>query len=292
MRKWPKLCGAMVMAGGLAAAGASFADEIPFCQIADRVVTPRFAMSVDYASEGNSDRGGEGLGFVEEFGSVEYGYFRTDAGDFTLGSTFDFMFPTTGGEGIPDVLGRLTFDGRWDLRTRDGLTFRSEIFPGFYSDFVSPGLDHFSMPFAFSGIYAFHDQLSGQLGVRVQPGFHAAFDPILGIRWAPAENLVVDACYPRSMVRWDIVPEVSWLAGAEINRTWEYKLSDEDIGDRLLYSDKRLYTGMRFKLGEVWELGFRVGWLFGRTLEWRSSPFGEREVSGGYFAGISFGATW
>ena len=280
---------AMALPGvGEAAAVPAGPGGYPYCQFVDRP-EPELALSLGYVTREPIEGTHSDFGFVEERGHAEFGYFRTAAGDLSLGATLDAWI-ATGGQSVrlPAQFGRLSLDLRWDVRTREGLTFRMEAFPGFYNDFREFSGDAFFVPFALSGIQAINDQFSARVGVGIYPGFEAAFDPILGLRWAPFDSLRIDAGYPESRVAWTVVPDVTILAGFEIRRTLEFQTCDDVRGD-FLYREWRAYLGTDLALSDMAKCMVRAGTIRGRSVDFSAGDFQKRDVDNAFFFSIGIG---
>ncbi len=285
----------MVLAGAIAgtadAASLALADRgaYPYCQIADRVTEPTVSLSLGYTPAEKVADTRFDFGFVEERARADFAFFRTRIGEFDFGATLDTWFNNGDGLKLPDVFGRLSADVTWDWRTRDGLTFRAEAFPGFYTDYEDLDLDDGFIPFSLSGIQAFNPRVSGRLGAYVYPGFDRAFEPIVGVRWSPFDDLVVDAFFPRSRVAWRCIRPLTLVAGYEFNRTWEFAVAEDDPRDRFIYSERRWYVGADIVIDDFLHLTGRLGWLHDRSVDFTRN-FIREDVDAAVFASAGVAA--
>ena len=163
-----------------------------------------------------------------------------------------------------------------------------EAFPGYYNDFQDFSGDALFVPFALSGIQAINSELSARVGVEIYPGFEAAYDPILGLRWAPFDNLRFDAGYPDSRATWTVVPDVAVVAGFEVRRTLEFQTRD-DVRDEFLYREWRAYVGTDLALSDLVQFLVRAGTVRGRSVDFSAGDFQKEDVGNAFFVSIGVG---
>lgn len=286
------LMACIVAAGVPWTAGAlSLADrQFPYCQIVDRVVEPGAMASLGYApSERIGDSTSE-FGFIETIGDLALGYYRTGAGDLDI-SLHLRLWSEMGSNpfDLPDHFGFLRFKTQWDWRTQDGLTFRATAFPGIYSAMEDLALDDLFVPFSVSGIQAFNEQTSVQLGLAAYPGFDNTIDPIIGLRWAPSDDWLFDVAYPETRALWKVVPTASLMAGYQVNRTWEFSLAESAPYNHFMYYDQRAYGGLDIEIADFTQLMFRGGWLMSRSLDFSGGSGRDSPVERGFFFSIGLG---
>lgn len=264
--------------------------QYPYCQIVDRVLEPGADLSLGYAPEEKVADSTSKFGFVETIADLALGYYRTGAGDFDLSLHFRLWSEMGSNHyDLPDQFGFLRLKVQWDWRTQDGLTYRIAGYPGIYSALEDLAFDDLFVPFSLSGIQAFNERLSAQAGLSVYPGFDNVIDPIVGLRWAPADDWTFDLGYPETRGLWKALPGATLLAGYQVNRTWEFSLAESAPYNHFMYYDQRLYGGLDVEIADFTQLMFRGGWLFGRNLDFSSGIYRDSEIERGYFFSIGIG---
>ena len=268
-------------------------SDFPYCQIADRMVDPMWSLTLSYVSREPVDGVGTDVGFFDEQARASFYYLRTPYGNLDLGATLDHRFVIGGDElDLPSGLARIAADARWDLRTVEAFTFRVEGHPGYYGATDHIGAHGLTLPFAISGIQAFDPTVSAQLGVAVFPGFQREFDPILGVRWAVTDDVLLDLFYPVTRVLYK--PAVDWqvFGGLGIYRTREYFLADDDPRERVLCDESRLFVGFDFLPDESLRLGLRAGYAFNRSIDFARGAPNEFDLDAGWFAAFELGGSF
>ncbi len=285
MRQWILAAGFAVAATAAGAQGTR-STMIPHCPIVDGGRDPLGSASVGWAPAKAIEDTGEDFGFFDFAGQVSLGYYRTAAGDFDLSVAGHLWTPTDGDNyDVPDSFGQGYLRLRWDIRTTQGLTLRAEARPGYYAEVAHLEWSDFNLPFSLSGIQAFNKQFAVQGGVAIHPGY--AFDPILGLRFVPHRDLVMDLAYPESRLYWHVHPVFALLGGYQVNRMWIFSLSEDDPGEDFILRDQRLYGGFDLTLGGLMTLTARGGMLLGRELDFTHGDDTKAEVDEGFF--VSFG---
>ena len=288
MRRWIPAAAVAAVAMAIAARAADDGSPFPYCPIVDGGREDFAALSLGIAPDEAIEGVGEDFGFLEWQAHVSLGYYRTSSGDIDLSLGGRMWTPTDGtGFGLPSSFGEGYLRARWDLRTTQGLTLRAEIFPGYYGGSSEMEWDNFNVPFAMSGIQAFGPEVAVQGGFRVHPGY--AFDPIVGVRWAPHRDVTLDAAYPETRISWRLHPAVSLLAGYQVNRMWRFSLDDDDPGGDLMMQDHRLYAGANVTIGGLMTLTVRAGSLMHRTIDYTHGSLPEGDIDDGFFC--AFGVT-
>ncbi|MBU4460064.1 MAG: hypothetical protein KJ579_05810 [Verrucomicrobia bacterium] len=252
---------------------------IPYCPIVDGGRDSLAAISLGLAPDEAIAGAAADFGFLETIGRVSLGYYRTSMGDFDLALGGRFWIATGGGYGLPDSFGQGFVRIRWELRTTQGLTLRTDALPGMYSGSSHLELDNFNVPFALSGIQAFNKVFAVQGGVHIHPGY--AFDPIVGLRYAPHRDLTLDLAYPETRIRWNVHPVLALVGGYQVNRMWHFSLDDDDPSDNLTIRDHRLYLGADLKPGGFMTFTVRAGRLLSREIDYSPGP--EADVADGFF---------
>jgi len=286
MRRWIAAAVPAALAMAFTTRAADEGSPFRYCPIVDGGREEFAAFSIGIAPDEAIEGVAEDFGFVEWQARVSLGYYRTSSGDIDLSLGGRMWTPTDGtGFGLPSSFGEGYLRARWDLRTTQGLTLRAEVFPGYYGGSSEMEWDNFNVPFAMSGIQSFGREVAVQGGFRVHPGY--AFDPIVGVRWAPHRDVVIDAAYPETRAFWRLHPAVALLAGYQINRMWRFSLDDDDPGGDLMMHDHRLYAGANVTVGGLMTFTARFGSLLHRTIDYTHGPLPEGDIDDGYF--FSFG---
>lgn len=252
---------------------------VPYCPIVDGGRDSMAAISLGFAPDEAVAGAAADFGFLETIGRVSMGYYRTSMGDFDLALGGRFWIVTGDGFGLPGSFGHGFVRVRWDLRTAQGLTLRTDALPGIYSGSSHLELNNFNVPFALSGIQAFDKSFAVQGGVHIHPGY--AFDPIVGLRYAPHRDLTLDLAYPETRFRWNIHPVLTLVGGYQVNRMWRFSLDDDDPGENLAIRDHRLYLGADVKPGGLMTFTVRAGRLLNREIDYSPGP--KAEVEDGFF---------
>lgn len=289
MRTWKRLA---VVWFGLASAGASPpAPEdglYPYCPIVDGARDPLAAGSVGWTPNAAIRHASEKFGFVEMAGHVSFGYFRTQAGDFDLSFHGRLWFATDGRRyDVPDTFGQGAVRVRWDHRTPQGLTFRGEMLPGYYAELGHLEWDDLALPVKLSGIQTIHRSFAVQAGFGIYPGFENAFDPILGVRFAPHPDFTVDLAYPESRAVWRVHPDVGIVGEYQIHRVWQFSREHGADGGDFVLRDHRLAAGADVRLTPFVRATGRAGMLLQREIGSERGIFREAGVSDSLF--LSFG---
>ncbi len=288
MKRWFQAAGlaALTFAGPARAGGDG--SPFPYCPIVDGDRESFAALSLGVAPDEAIEDAGEDFGFLEWQGRISLGYYRTSRGDLDFALAGRLWTPTDGSSfGLPGSFGEGYLRVRWDLRTTEGLTLRSEVFPGYYAGSSELEWDNFNIPFSMSGIQAFSKRFAVQGGFRVHPGY--AFDPIVRLCFVPHPDLTFDLGYPETRALWRLHPDVSVVCGYQINRMWRFSLDEDDPGGDLMMLDHRVYAGANVKLGGLMTLTVRGGALLHRTIDFTQGTLPEGDVDDGYFlsAGIT-----
>lgn len=258
------------------------ASAIPYCPIVDGGRDSLATISMGLAPDEAIAGAAADFGFLETIGRVSLGYYRTSMGDFDLALGGRFWITTGDGYGLPDSFGQGFVRVRWDIRTTQGLTLRTEALPGIYSGSSHLEFDNFNVPFALSGIQAFNTSFAVQGGVHIHPGY--AFDPIVGLRYAPHRDLALDLAYPETRIRWHAHPTVALIGGYQVNRMWRFSLDDDDPSDNLTIREHRLYFGADLKPGGLMTFTVRAGRLLNREIDYTPGP--EAGVDDGFFVAL------
>jgi len=286
--------GAALVAAGCMAALAARAQPggFPFCQIADRLVEPAGALEFGYVDRSDVEDAGS-FGFVEERAHANVVYAEFEAGKLDL-TAFLNLWVTTGGEiaGLPDRLGQFYLRALYDWRTPIGLTARAEVAPGLYSDFADLQSGAFGFPVALSGILAVNEVLSAQVGISAWPGFQEPWQPLLLLRWEPAEGALLDVGYPESRLSWQVAPLWTAVAGLSVHRTWDFGLEEDDARDRIAVRDARVYAGADRLVGETLLLSLRAGAAWAREIEFEDGTDGAQDVDGAFYFSIGIGSAF
>jgi hypothetical protein len=220
-------------------------------------------------------------------------YAEFEAGRFDLTAHLN-LWVITGGEiaGLPERLGQFYLRAAHDWRTPIGLTARAEIAPGLYSDFADLHGGALGFPVALSGILAVNEVFSVQLGLAAWPGFQDPWQPLLLLRWEPAEGALLDVGYPESRFSWQVAPLWTAVAGLAVHRAWDFELEDGDPRGRLAYRDARAYLGADRLFGETLLLSLRAGAAWAREIEFEKASGGAQDVDGAFHFSIGIGSAF
>ena len=159
---------------------------------------------------------------------------------------------------------------QWSQRFVDGYGMQVNATPGLYSALQSgmSGKD-FSVPFGITGIKAFSPDFAVFAGVRVYPTFQQSLDPVLGIRWADRDDVLVQLGYPESRFEYSLSTELRLIAGARLWLWPDYGLGD-DARERLRFEEGRAFAGVEWACTEYTVLSLKCGYLFDRKIEFES----------------------
>ncbi len=269
------------------------APDFPYCQVADRRVDPDWAVEARYFSREALERTSDDLGFMQTTAGSSIYYLRTPFGNLDFGTSLDHRLVIGGDDlELPDSLLRLSGHVRWDLRTRDALTFRLNAHPGLHSSLEDVDFNDVFVPFEVMGIQAFDATVSAWFGVAVFPGFLRVADARAGVRWAATDDVMVDVAYPVTRVLFK--PAVDWelSGGFGFHRTDAYQLADDDPRDLLQLDETRAFVGLDYIPDPAFRLGLQVGYTFSRSLAFAHGRPEEYELDPGWFAGFRVGGSF
>jgi len=285
LRRFLRPTAAIVAAHAVSAAAGGSA-RFPFCQIVDRRPDPTAGLEWSLTPSRAIEGGGR-FGLAENRGWGEIYFFDTGRGEAALSAEARVWVPTEGGPpALPELLAHLRLGLRWDLRGYNGVTFRLEAEPGLYAEgaALERGLD---VPFSVIGIQSFTDRFSGFAGLRFRPRDDRIADPALGLRWSPADPLILDAGYPVSRALLRLTSWGTISAGFEVNRRYEFALEESDERERFRYRESRYFAAAAVAIAEYWSVELRGGRVAGRDYGFEAGPdSGIREMEGSYFVAL------
>ena len=129
-------------------------------------------------------------------------------------------------ESLPDAIIDANFDIGQTWRFVTGWSTEIRAAPGIYSDITSPA---FSMPLTLNFYYAFHPQLSVQLGGTFRSGWDIPVMPNVGLAWQPHDVFRLEAGVPKSTI--SLFPRhILSVFGTFEWRNVTYALDDEEAG--------------------------------------------------------------
>lgn len=244
-----------------------YSEELPYCQILDRVVDPVWQTTIGYYTRENI-RGGSDFGIMEFDASSGLAFYRTRYGEVDIKSGVDLnVIVGSDGVGLPNQFGSIHMDVAWTIRQPDGFSLRLSAFPGLYSDFEDLSAEDFFIPMDISAIWAFHERASGLLGVAIFPDFDQTMEPRAGIRWAMSDFATMDIFFPESRLR--LTPNEFYAInmGVSINKYAEYQLDEGNPRDRLMLDETRFFLGMEFSQSDATRFLIEVGRIVNRDID-------------------------
>ncbi|MBU0676539.1 MAG: hypothetical protein KJ626_00345 [Verrucomicrobia bacterium] len=245
------------------------AQQPGYCCILDRINDPAWLIYGALLTETDIDAPG-----AEDFSMAEFGasgglaFFRTSSGVVDIRADLDLAhFMDDGGIGLPDDLLALNLDADWVTRVDDTTSLRAGFKPGLYAEAEGLSSDSFFFPFSLEAIYAFQPNLSGLAGVAVYPDFDQQLDPLIGLRWIPGEEWVLDLFYPASRITFQPSTDWSVSLGLTIDKTSEYQLDKSDDRDRIMIDQDRLYIEAEWSVDESTRVMCQFGRIMDRSIE-------------------------
>jgi len=233
------------------------------------------------------------FGLAETRGWSEIYFFDTGRGEVALSAEARLWVPTEGGPpALPELLAHLRLAVRWDLRGYNGVTLRFDAEPGLYAEAAALA-QGFDVPFSMTAIQSVTDRFSAFAGLRLRMQDDRIGDPVLGLRWSPADPLMLDVGYPvtRALLR-----VTSWgtaAAGFEVNRRYEFALEDNDERERFRYRESRFFGAIALAIAEYWNIEVRGGRVAGRDFGFEAGPdSGNRKMEGGFFIALGLNGSF
>lgn len=280
---------AAIAAAHAISAAAGGGAVFPYCQIVDRRPEPSAGVQWSLTPSRRVEGGGR-FGLAETRGWGNLYRFDTGRGDVELSAEARLWVPTEGGPpALSELLAHLRLNLQWDLRGYNGVTVRLEAEPGLYAEGAALG-QGFDVPFSVTGIQSFTDRCSGFAGLRFRARDDRVVDPALGLRWSPADPLILDVGYPFSRALLRLTEWGTIAAGFELNRIYEFGLKDSDERERFRYLESRYFGAVALAIAERWNVELRGGRVAGRDFGFETGPdSGRRKMESGYF--IALGIT-
>lgn len=257
----------------------AFALGLDECQLLDRVDQPDWQVHVEYVDKARVFGPEDNLSLLTLRGGGGLGYWATDMGDFELHGLFDVTtLAADGGMKLPDQLLTLSFKGVYIWRNTGGISYRTEIDPGYYPDIKKRTSQSFFCPAGFSVIKTFNSQCSALIGVMAYPGMDNLLDPRIGFRYAFSDMVYADLMYPESKVVVTPQPDWDFYAGIRDDRASS------------VFRDARAYAGMNLPIAEAVRLMLQAGLVFNRSVDYDDSAV-DYSVSDALYVSLGFGGT-
>jgi hypothetical protein len=161
-----------------------------------------------------------------EFRMFEFNGFLWGAFDAWINAHGMYFLENPDMEALPDALIDAGIDIGQTWRFVTGWSTEIRAAPGIYSDVTSPA---FAIPLTLNFYYAFHPQLSLQLGGTFRSGWDIPVMPNVGLAWQPADIFRLEAGVPKSTVT--LFPRhILSVFGTYEWRNVTYALDDEEPG--------------------------------------------------------------
>ena len=185
------------------------------------------------------------------------------------GTGFHFL----GGPLLTDLPPRL-FDFQIGYQTRKWLSpeFGYDVSArvGAFSDFEGSAREGIRFPAHAVGYFRWSPDVNLVFGLDYLDRDDIHMLPVLGLIYAPRDDLRLELVFPHPRVELQLSPKNSiYVAGELGGGTWAIERANQ-TNDVTTYRDLRLLFGVatREEKGDVW--GFEIGYIFARDLSYRS----------------------
>jgi hypothetical protein len=158
----------------------------------------------------------------------------------------------------------------------DRLTIDAMISPGWYTDFSNKTEDAFRLPWHVVSYSKANDDWKWVLGVTDLARRDIRLLPVIGAIFAPGTGDVRwDLVFPKPRLAWrcsQTDKDADWIyVGGELGGgSWAISRADRQF-DIVTYRDFRLVVGSEHQTTNGHASRFEVGWIFGRSVEYRSN---------------------
>lgn len=251
---------------------------VPYCPLIDGAARPLYGSSLLF-TDSTELEGFAATSVYELDAHWDAAYYHgLFGGDLTLAGLLDYtVFSRSGGVGLPDDLLGLAVDLTWTRRDGRGDAQILGLTPGFYSEISGLDLGAVYVPARLAWVRTFQPTLTGVLGMDVRLGYDEPVFPYLGVIWAPAARLRVQAMLPESRLELHLFEDWTFYAGAAWQNR-DYHLSDGR--SRITIEDVRVFLGGRRRVTDNLYYGVELGEITNR--EWAFKRSTNPDLPAGY----------
>ncbi len=263
-------------AGQVLAQDYSWDKTAPACQILDKAPTPVYSVELSFIADSEFD-GYESTQFAELDAALELGYFYDILqGELDLALEFDGTMPfSSAGLQLPDQLVAFALDAGLTWRYINGLALQVRVAPGVYTDFEEVTISNWNMPISVAGIMSFNSDVSAIAGAQVRFGFEREIMPIVGVVWAAADWVRIEATLPEASA----ICYFSDVWSANLSWVWDsmtYKIREKGDYDRdkITLESYRTSMGVSYAISDALKLTGDLGIVTGRKVQFAKTPDG------------------